>query len=68
MAQVGLTRQPKRPDLERLLEEAKNHIMTPEEIRQQKISWVYGQMMDCAPDITREEVADVIDEMEGRKT
>ena len=48
--------------LAKLLEQAKHHVMTPEEKRAQRISWVYGQMMDCAPEITKEEVARIIDE------
>lgn len=40
--------------------------MTAAEIREQKISFVYGQMMDCAPDVTKDQIAKVLDEMEGR--
>lgn len=54
------------PALLRLLEDAKNHIMSPEERRAQKISFVYGQMMDCSPHITKEQVAARLDKMEGR--
>lgn len=45
-----------RTELERLLEEAKGHVMTPREIWLQRVSFVYGQMMDCSPGITREDV------------
>lgn len=52
------------PELLRLLEAAKARgPMTAEEQREQAISFAYGQMMDCAPHITREEVAAVYDEM-----
>ncbi len=30
--------------------------MTPDELFEQKVSWVYGQMMDCDPTITKEQV------------
>lgn len=44
------------PTLERLLALARDHVMTPEEVFEQKVSFVYGQMMDCAPHITKEQV------------
>lgn len=47
---------PKRPVLDKLLEEAARHKMTPGEIYDQRVSWAYGQMMDCAPHITRAEI------------
>lgn len=43
-------------ELIRLLKKAKDHVMTPAEIWDQRVSFVYGQMMDCAPQITREQV------------
>ena len=30
--------------------------MTPEEIFEQKVSWVYGQLLDCNPEITKDQV------------
>lgn len=42
--------------LEELLKQAVKHKMTPEEIFEQKVSFVYGQMMDCQPEVTKEEV------------
>jgi hypothetical protein len=54
-------RPPERPSLERLLRWARTHKMTPEEIRAQRISWVYGQLQDCAPHITKEQIAEEID-------
>lgn len=45
----------KRAKLERLLEVAKNHVMTPREIWLQRVSFVYGQMMEN-PEVTREAV------------
>lgn len=44
------------PELKALLKAAVAHEMTAEEIFEQRVSWVYGQMMDCAPDITKEQV------------
>lgn len=48
---------PTSPELIRLLEEAAKRKMTPAERREQAISFVYGQLMGCAPHITREQVA-----------
>lgn len=44
-----------RPELDRLLEAARNHVMTPDEIRAQRKSWVIGEMMLEHPDMTREQ-------------
>ena len=60
------------PHLNRLLEDAENrwNAMTPAERkeleRQQKISFVYGQLMDCAPEVTKEDVERWIKEDEVR--
>jgi hypothetical protein len=35
---------PKHPELERRLKKAVKHKMTPAEIRQQRISWVAGEL------------------------
>ena len=53
------------PTLDELLRKAAAHKMTPREIWDQRVSFVYGQMMDCAPDITREEVERRVIEMYG---
>lgn len=37
--------------------------MTPAEVREQRISFAYGQLVDSQPDITRESVAIMHDEM-----
>lgn len=42
--------------LQALLEKAAQHKMTPAEIWDQRVSFVYGQMMDCAPNITLEQI------------
>ncbi len=42
--------------IEELLDKAKKYKMSPEEEIQQKISFVWGQMMDCNPKVTREEI------------
>lgn len=47
---------PTRPDLDRLLLAAAQHVVTPRELWLQRVSFVYGQMMDCSPSITREQV------------
>jgi hypothetical protein len=53
------------PALEALIEKARHHVMTPAEIWDQRVSFVYGQMMDCAPEITREQVEARVTEMHG---
>lgn len=50
-------------ELEEALARAAGHVMTAEEIRAWRISFAYGQMMDCAPNVTKEEVARIHDEM-----
>lgn len=37
--------------------------MTPDEIREQKISFAYGQLMDCAPHITKDEIREELRKM-----
>ncbi len=41
-------------DLEELLKKAAQHIMTPQEVWDQRVSFVYGQLMES--NVTREEV------------
>lgn len=43
------------PELLALIEKARNHVMTPEEVEAQRISWVIGQMGMTHPEWTREE-------------
>jgi hypothetical protein len=43
------------PELDRLLAESKNHVMTKDELRAQRKSWVIGEMMIEHPEMTREE-------------
>lgn len=50
---------PARPELEALLKIAATHVMTPREIWDQRVSFVFGQMMDCAPGVTRQQVEDI---------
>ena len=52
-------------ELDDLLKKAAEHKMTPREIWDQRISFVYGQLMDCAPQVTREEVEARVIEMCG---
>lgn len=49
------TPSPPRPELEKLAAEALERGMTEEEYRQQKISWVYGNL-PYDSDVTREDV------------
>lgn len=44
------------PNLDALLKKAAQHKMTPRELWEQRVSFAYGQMMDCAPHTTREEI------------
>jgi len=53
------------PELVKLLEQAKGHKMTPQEVWDQRVSFVYGQLMACAPHITREEVEKSATDMYG---
>jgi hypothetical protein len=43
------------PELLVLIEKARHHVMTPEEVEAQRISWVIGQMGMTHPEWTREE-------------
>jgi hypothetical protein len=47
---------PTDPELNRLLKEGAKRPMTPCEVWDQRVSFVWGQMMDCAPEITRAEI------------
>jgi hypothetical protein len=57
---------PNHPELERLLEVARNAPpMTPAELRAQRISWAYGNCAIDNPRITKEMVERIHDEMYG---
>jgi len=43
-------------ELERLIEESRNYVMSPEERWEQCVSFVYGQLGFDNPDITKEQV------------
>jgi len=49
------------PELDALLAKAKDHVMTPDEIRAQRKSWVIGEMMLEHPEMTREEAERIYD-------
>jgi len=51
--------------LEKLLKEAAKHKMSPQEIWDQRVSFAYGNLMDCVPRITREGVEQVATELYG---
>lgn len=46
------------PELERLIELARDYVMPPEEVEEQKRSFAYGQVAIENPDVTREMVED----------
>jgi len=54
---------PARPDLEALLERGRYHVMTPEEKRLQRRSWVIGQMALSHPEMALEEIERIVDEV-----
>lgn len=51
--------------LDDLLRKAAAHKMTPAELWDQRVSFVFGQMMDCAPGVTREDVERRVTETHG---
>ena len=55
-ADMKLPPSPTRPRLDRLLEEAGKMQLTPQEIWDQRVSFAFGQMMDCSPEVTRDQV------------
>lgn len=65
MPQVIFKNRKTNPELQRLLEAAKDHKMTPAEVWDQRVSFVYGQLMDCAPDVTREQIIEQATKLYG---
>lgn len=58
---------PPNPELERLLEAARNAPpMTAAELRDQRISWAYGNCAIENPNVTKEMVERIHDEMYGK--
>ncbi len=53
---------PRDEELEALLRKTAEHVMTPEEGREQRISWVYGQIAIENPNITKEQVRKWVEE------
>lgn len=51
-------------ELEELLRKAAQHVMTPAEVWDQRISFVYGQMMEN-PRVTREMVVEQVTKAHG---
>jgi hypothetical protein len=66
MAERFRYRAPPRPELDVLLKASAKHVMTAEEVRLQRRSWVRGQMMLSHPDMTREEVDKIMDDIEAK--
>lgn len=60
-----LTPAPPRPELAALLEAARDHKMTPEEIEAQRRSWVIGELMLDDESLTRDEAANLYDQVTG---
>ena len=54
---------PMDPELAALLEKARDHVMTPEEIAAQRRSWVTGEMMLEHPEIDKKTADELYDEM-----
>ena len=50
-------------ELDALLAAARNHKMTPAEHRSQRRSWVIGEIMLEHPEMTREQVVAILDEV-----
>lgn len=47
-------------EISKLLRESAKQKMTQDEIDEQCVSFVYGQMMDCQPDMTIEQVREIL--------
>ncbi len=47
---------PTRPELEELLKKAKKYCLTPQDIWDQRVSFVHGQLMNCSPATTKEDI------------
>ncbi len=56
---------PDRPALDKLLKKAARHKMTPAERWDQRISFAYGQLMDCRPNVSRQDIIDAATHMYG---
>ena len=54
-----------RPNLEELLRRAVQHVMTPEEVFEQRVSFVYGNLVLDGVQMTKEQVRKVALEMYG---
>ena len=50
-------------ELDALLAKAKDHVMTKDELRAQRKSWVIGEMMLEHPEMTREEVERIYEQV-----
>jgi hypothetical protein len=49
------------PELDALIEKARHHVMTPEEMAAQRKSWVIGEMMLEHESMTRLEAEEIYD-------
>lgn len=62
---VRMSAIPTNPELDRLLKEAADHVMTPAEIWDQRVSYVYGEMNMGGRSALREDVVKRITETYG---
>jgi hypothetical protein len=63
----ALKRAPKRPELERLLEEAKSVLISDDDLREQRASFVYGNA-PASSRITKESARESVDRLRVTKT
>ena len=52
--------------LKQALERARNHVMTPEEKFEQRVSFVYGQQDHDKPGLSKEEIREILIRSDGR--
>ena len=54
------------PELKGAIERARNHVMTPEEKFEQRVSFVYGQQDHDKPGKSKDEIREMLIEQQGR--
>ncbi len=59
MARRVLHSAPVRPELDELIRQARDHVMTPEDLFEQRVSFVYGNVSMANPNVTREMVREI---------
>lgn len=53
------------PELLALIERARNHVMTPQEVFDQRVSWIYGEHVLGGGTRTRAEIRQMLIGMQG---